>query len=156
ERFSRQFRADLWVVPATGGRARRLTRGRGNAIQPAWSPDGSLVAFLGDENGSEGTARHSHAMVVPADGGATPRSLSETLDLNAGGFGGLYGCALQWHPEGDLLFLVVDGGTTWLAAAPLAGGVLQVKGGDRSIEAFDVSADGSRVAMVSGWADDPL
>lgn len=43
----------LWVVPSTGGRARRLTEGefsldtdqRGSAPEPAWSRDGRTLAF---------------------------------------------------------------------------------------------------------------
>ncbi len=37
--------AQLWVMPATGGAATMLTLLRGGAAEPAWSPDGSELAF---------------------------------------------------------------------------------------------------------------
>ena len=43
-RRERSPRVDLWVVPARGGKVRKLTRGRGGAARPAWSPDGRTVA----------------------------------------------------------------------------------------------------------------
>ena len=39
------FRSDLWVMDANGGGARRLAR---NASEPAWSRDGSRIAFVRD------------------------------------------------------------------------------------------------------------
>ena len=40
-------RSDAWVVASTGGRARKLTRSRGAALSPSFSPDGRFVAFVG-------------------------------------------------------------------------------------------------------------
>jgi dipeptidyl aminopeptidase/acylaminoacyl peptidase len=42
---------DVWLVPGTGGRPRRLTRHLGQAATPAFSPDGTRVAYLGHERG---------------------------------------------------------------------------------------------------------
>ncbi len=38
---------DLWSVPASGGVPRRLTASPGPATHPAFSPDGSFLAFTG-------------------------------------------------------------------------------------------------------------
>jgi len=53
------YRIDLWVIPAAGGRARRVSTG---AECPSWSPDGRRIAFL-----TYGGA-FAHLGVVRSDG----------------------------------------------------------------------------------------
>jgi dipeptidyl aminopeptidase/acylaminoacyl peptidase len=65
---------DVWAVPAAGGRARRLTRHRGQAATPVFSPDGRQVAYLGHERGWEYGVR-TELRVVPVEGGDS-RSVS--------------------------------------------------------------------------------
>jgi dipeptidyl aminopeptidase/acylaminoacyl peptidase len=61
----------LYVVDATGGEARQLTRGRFEVAGLAWSPDGRRIAF--DANrGSNPGARE----LVLAELGATPRIIT--------------------------------------------------------------------------------
>src|SRR5207244_253603 len=73
---------DVWLVSVTGGRARRLTRHRGQCGVPTFSPDGAQVAFYGHEKGWSYGAR-TELLVVPADGGDV-RSLSASLDAELG------------------------------------------------------------------------
>lgn len=42
----------LWVLPAGGGPATRITDLTDDARQPAWSPDGARIAFQGYRNGT--------------------------------------------------------------------------------------------------------
>src|SRR5215831_15379454 len=73
---------DVWLVPSTGGRARRLTRHRGQASTPSFSPDGQQVAFYGHEQGWRYGARTELLCVAP--GGGEVRSLSDSLDAELG------------------------------------------------------------------------
>ncbi len=40
---------DVFLIPTTGGKAQRLTKGRGNDIGPLYSPDGRYLAYLSME-----------------------------------------------------------------------------------------------------------
>ena len=42
------YAGDLWIVGREGGDARRLTSGTGVETVPAFSPDGTLIAFTGE------------------------------------------------------------------------------------------------------------
>ena len=44
---------DLWSMPLSGGDATRLTQGAAWDLQPAFSPDGTQVAYVSDAGGSE-------------------------------------------------------------------------------------------------------
>lgn len=37
---------DLWLIPSTGGKVRKLTTNRGPDISPRWAPDGRAIAYL--------------------------------------------------------------------------------------------------------------
>ncbi|HEU5271610.1 MAG TPA: hypothetical protein VFU36_16905, partial [Jatrophihabitans sp.] len=60
---------DVWLVPADGGQARRLTADHRPARRPRLSPDGNTLAWISTRTGSP------EAFVMPADGGES-RQLS--------------------------------------------------------------------------------
>jgi tricorn protease len=63
------YGGDLWIVDRNGGEARRLTADIGIETNPAFSPDGSWIAFTGEYDGNE------DVYVIPAEGGM-PRRLT--------------------------------------------------------------------------------
>ena len=69
------YAGDLWSVAREGGDAARLTSGAGTETDPAFSPDGNLIAFTGEYDGNV------DVFVVPASGGVPKR--------------------LTWHPAPD-------------------------------------------------------
>ena len=79
------YGGDIWTVPRTGGTARRLTAGNGEAFGPLFSPDGSLIAYTGvyDDN--------ADVYVVPAEGGVPTR-----LTYHPAG-----DAAVGWTPDGS-------------------------------------------------------
>ncbi len=69
------YAGDLWSVPRAGGDAVRLTAGTGYETDPAFSPDGTRIAFTGEYDGNV------DVFVIPASGGVPKR--------------------LTWHPAPD-------------------------------------------------------
>jgi dipeptidyl aminopeptidase/acylaminoacyl peptidase len=156
ERHDRQWRSDVWVVPANGGKARKLTRSLGAAVSPAFSPDGRHVAFVGHEHGDVGSAKNIQLMVVPA-AGAEPRSVSAPIDRPVAGWPPTGGRTFDWTRDGQgLLFLAGDRGTVALYRAGIQNGsASKVLDGERQIEAFALAPDGRRVAFSAIWLTEP-
>ena len=69
------YAGDLWRVPRAGGEAVRLTSGAGNETDPAFSPDGTRIAFTGEYDGNV------DVFVIGAAGGLPKK--------------------LTWHPSPD-------------------------------------------------------
>ena len=63
------YKGDIYTVSSTGGKATRLTSMSSFDTSPLWSPDGSMIAFASDREGS------LDIYVMPAEGG-TPRRLT--------------------------------------------------------------------------------
>ncbi len=61
------YGGDLWLAPADGGSARRLTAHPGQELFAKFSPDGRHIAFTGQYDGDE------QVYVVPAAGGEPTR-----------------------------------------------------------------------------------
>ncbi|MHC4597511.1 MAG: S41 family peptidase [Planctomycetota bacterium] len=88
---------DLWSVPAEGGLARRLTRSRGIATRPRFSPDGSRIAYIGVEEG------YPEVYVMDSDGGEGSRLTRVAAPT----------LVLGWTPDGkSVVFATIGGRST--------------------------------------------
>ena len=86
----------IFVADRESGETRQLTDGEGDDSAPAWSPDGSTIAFISDRRSDRETSTHSDVYVAPASGGdIEPRS--QSLSSVA---------ALCWSPPGDAIAVV--------------------------------------------------
>ena len=50
-RLAIDLQGSIWVLPAAGGQAVRITDVFNDARQPAWSPDGETIAFFAYRDG---------------------------------------------------------------------------------------------------------
>jgi tricorn protease len=93
------YAGDLWLAPADGGAARRLTSHPGQELFPKFSPDGTRIAFTGQYDGDE------QVYVMDTEGGA-PTQL--TFYPAAGPLPPRWGYDNQvydWTPDGgEVLF----------------------------------------------------
>ena len=62
-----EYAGDIWVVPRSGGQARRVTSTQGAEIDPYFSPDGSQIAYTST------IAGNTDVYVVPTSGGDPKR-----------------------------------------------------------------------------------
>src|SRR5712692_5550029 len=106
------YAGDLWVADLDGKDVRRLTADLGRESNPAFSPDGTMLAFSAQYDGN------TDVYVVPVTGGVPRR--------------------LTWHPGADLVQQFTPDGTavmftsaravhtnryTQLFTVPVAGGI---------------------------------
>jgi dipeptidyl aminopeptidase/acylaminoacyl peptidase len=153
-RDDRQFRSDAWVIPADGGRARRLSNGRGSAAFPQFSPDGKWVAFVGHE--TEAWDEDSHLFVAPADGSAPAERLAPDTDRPIPGFPGLP-TPVRWIGDGELAVLFADHGAVRLHRVRLGDRRgREIVGGDLQIDGFGACAGRRTVAFAASWPDRPI
>lgn len=86
------YGSDIWVVSRAGGEARRLLNDNGNRGGPIFSPDGTKIAFTGEQDGN------TDVYVVDATGGEPIR-----LTYHPG-----TDIALGWTPDGKRVIFRSD------------------------------------------------
>jgi tricorn protease len=136
---------NIWIVPRSGGTARRVTSFQGQTSNPHFSPDGKLLAFSADYAGN------TDVYVAPVEGGEPKR--------------------LTWHPGPDLVqgwtpdgksILFTSTRASWAPNAmprfwtvPVEGGVEEPLPLPRGYQG-KISPDGSHIAyrMNNSWDEE--
>lgn len=89
---TREYVSRIWRLPAAGGSPRRFTGGPGNDLQPAWSPDGSRLAFVRRSTAEDDPGRDQIWVIDTAGGEAWQLT---RMPLGA--------TAPVWSPDGRML-----------------------------------------------------
>lgn len=76
---------NIWLLPANGGPAERLTDGLATASQPRWSPDGTKILY-------QVQSTDSHSLWVLDVASRAQSRLSNELSFDQDG---------AWHPDGE-------------------------------------------------------
>ncbi|HVB43351.1 MAG TPA: S41 family peptidase [Streptosporangiaceae bacterium] len=134
---------DIWLAPAGGGRAWRISADQAAVADPRISPDGSLVAWTSWRDGSPEVY-----LASTGHGGAARVSYWSNQATRVRG----------WSPAGEILATTAAGQAferhTWAVAIPVAQGTARFSG-HRTLPfgpVGDLTMDGSAVALLTGTA----
>jgi Tol biopolymer transport system component len=133
---------DIFVVNADGSGLRNVTTSADDVAagasqgMPVWSPDGSMIAFEGDDGRTDGL------FVMNADGSGLSR---------VGSFG-----SPAWSPDGSRILVSGKGddGSGLFSMAPDGSDVVQLTSGPGLVRDLSWSPDGSSVAFVRRGEDE--
>jgi len=148
----RSNNTDVFVIEAkAGASARALTTFPGDdneSTSPlAWSPDGTLVAYLQGPEPKDYAYGQDRLMVVPAAGGA-PRPLAADLDRPVA-------LPVFTRDGSAVVFRVVDDRSEHLARVRVTGGpVERLVTGPRVVSAFSMGPQG-RLAVLAARDNEP-
>ena len=123
---------DVWVVPVSGGTARRIGSNKAADVQPVWAPDGRRLVMRSQRRPNFESDRWY--LDVHDVAGGTPRTVFETPDLSVEDF------ALT--PDGrTILFTAQDQGLVHVYSVPFAGGTPRVMAKGGAMAGLEVGAD---------------
>ena len=133
------WQGDIWIVPAAGGTARRLTVHPAADRTPVWSRDGKTIAFASDRHGNP------DVFVIAADGSSAPVRLT---------FASTGDTPVDFTPDGKSVIFASRrdesvSRTPVLYAVPVAGGTAAVWQSALGHTA-SLAPDGARAVFVRG------
>ena len=117
---------DVWIMNADGSNPVNLTKGR-NCASPAWSPDGTKIAYIGDifdddQYGGE-------IWLMDADGGNPQQLTDDSVDRTR----------LSWSEDGSSIYYTA----------------LTTDGPRNRPSTFVLALDGSGSSFVDDWGEVP-
>ena len=126
--------ADIWLLNKAGRPVLNLTHDESDDLDPSWSPDGSMLAFVSDRSGSP------QIYVVGVDGSGLQRLT----------FAGRYNTGPDWGPSGKIVYSGLRGQAVDILAVNMGKEMQRLTPGKgrRSLEP-SWSPCGRRVVYVS-------
>jgi len=144
-------RTHLYVMELDSEEVTALTSGDYDDTQPAWSPDGELIAFVSNRTEEPDANSNTDIWVVSADSPDVGGTLLQ-VTTNPGS-----DSAPRWSPDGQTITYVtvtepdiIWYATNHLAISPATGGSARVLTSrlDRNVSSPRFSADGSEIIFI--------
>ena len=151
---------DIYLIPASGGKMKRIETPVGPKGSPSFSPDGRLIAYYGHEGKGMGW-KNTRLWVVPAGGGGKARCITEKHDFNVSSWtindmGSLPQVEPTWASDGSAIyFQVAHHGSTVLKRATLSGEVSDVIAKPGVVGRFGFDRDQERLVYFFADMRDP-
>lgn len=137
--------ADLFVVPTTGGPAKKFSTSPGYDGLPRYSPDGSMIAYHAQMRGGYESDRW-RLLIYDRSSGAV-RNLTEAFDRSVD--------EIAWSPDSKTIYFTAgDGPLNPLFAIPAGGGTPR-KVADGHLTQLSISKDGARAIMALDSLEKP-
>ena len=153
---------DLYRIPADGGDMERIPTPVGPKRAPSCSPDGKLVAYLGNE-GEGNWWKNTSLWIAPADGSGAARNLTGDHDLHAEADaindlpGALFTMPPTWSPDGRrIYFQAAEHGKVQLRSIARDGSGLRTEIDERGVVgAYTFDEGHRRMAYFFGSMESP-
>lgn len=145
--LSTSTNSDLFVVPITGGEAKRITSNPAADTGPVYSPDGNFLAYLSQSRPGYESDRWRLIVLERATGKATV--LTDALDR--------WVSSAAWAPDSKRLFFVSEdrGRHPLQMVAVTGGGFRSIVTGPVSVDEVQFSKDGKTLIYTEQSATHP-
>jgi dipeptidyl aminopeptidase/acylaminoacyl peptidase len=143
------YRDHLYVFDVSGKKSEQITSGDFDDSNPAWSPDGTQIAFVSARGPNAERLHDSNIYIVDAKPGATPRALTT--------YNGEDGGRPAWSPDGKWVAYLQSEEAKWYAYDQAKVAVIAAEGGtpkllteglDRAVSSPEWSADGKSLLVT--------
>jgi dipeptidyl aminopeptidase/acylaminoacyl peptidase len=133
---------NIYTVSVPGCEMKRITGNPGPDHSPAYSPDGSKIAWRSIF--TYNYESENYKVVVAGRGGEDPKTLTAALDRSVRSF--------RWSPDGEKIhFLFGTNGVHHVRSVPVEGGAFEdVMTGRHVISGFEVAPDGKTFVVRMG------